>query len=65
MGPRRLLPRPSSTRRRRPRNPSAAIAHEIERGLIGPVESVMHRVPYGLGSGWSTREQPLPSEPHD
>ena len=37
---------------------------KIERGLIGPVESVLHQVPYGLGSGWSTWEESLSSEPH-
>ena len=32
---------------------------KIERGLIGPVESVLHQVPYGMGSGWSTWEQAM------
>ncbi len=36
---------------------------KIERGLIGPVESVLHSVPYGTGSGWSTWEQSMSSEP--
>jgi hypothetical protein len=36
---------------------------KIERGLIGPVESVLHQVPYGMGSGWSTWEESLSSEP--
>jgi hypothetical protein len=36
---------------------------KIERGLIGPVESVLHQVPYGMGSGWSTWEQAMSSEP--
>jgi hypothetical protein len=36
---------------------------KIERGLIGPVESVLHSVPYGTGSGWSTWEQSLSSSP--
>lgn len=36
---------------------------KIERGLIGPVESVLHQVPYGTGSGWSTWEESLSSEP--
>jgi hypothetical protein len=36
---------------------------KIERGLIGPVESVIHQVPYGMGSGWSTWEESLSSEP--
>lgn len=36
---------------------------KIEGGLIGPVESVLHQVPYGMGSGWSSWEQSLSSEP--
>jgi len=36
---------------------------KIERGLIGPVESVLHQVPYGMGSGWSTWPQAMSSEP--
>ena len=40
-----------------------AEAFKIERGLIGPVESVLHQVPYGMGSGWSTWEEALSSEP--
>jgi hypothetical protein len=40
-----------------------AEAFKIERGLIGPVESVIHQVPYGMGSGWSTWEESLSSEP--
>jgi hypothetical protein len=36
---------------------------KIERGLIGPVESVLHGVPYGMGSGWSSYEQAMSSEP--
>ena len=36
---------------------------KIERGLIGPVESVLHEVPYGMGSGWSTWEQAMSSAP--
>jgi hypothetical protein len=36
---------------------------KIERGLIGPVESVLHQVPYGTGSGWSTWQESLSSEP--
>ena len=36
---------------------------KIERGLIGPVESVLHQVPYGMGSGWSTWQESLSSEP--
>lgn len=38
---------------------------KIERGLIGPVESVLHQVPYGMGSGWSTWQEALSSEPRD
>jgi hypothetical protein len=40
-----------------------AEAFKIERGLIGPVESVLHQAPYGMGSGWSTWEESLSSEP--
>jgi hypothetical protein len=36
---------------------------KIERGLIGPVESVLQQAPYGMGSGWSTWEESLSSEP--
>jgi len=36
----------------------------IEKGLIGPVESVLHPVPYGMGSGWSTWQEAMSSEPH-
>jgi hypothetical protein len=36
---------------------------KIERGLIGPVESVLHPVPYGMGSGWSTWEEAMSSRP--
>lgn len=36
---------------------------KIEGGLIGPVESVLYQVPYGMGSGWSTWEESLSSEP--
>jgi hypothetical protein len=32
-------------------------------GLIGPVESVLHQVPYGMGSGWSTWEEAMSSAP--
>lgn len=35
----------------------------IERGLIVAVESVLHPVPYGMGSGWSTWEQSMSSVP--
>jgi len=38
---------------------------KIERGLIGPVESVLHQVPYGMGSGWSTWEQAMSSAPRE
>jgi hypothetical protein len=44
---------------------SIAEVFKIERGLIGPVESVLHQVPYGMGSGWSSWEQSLSSEPRD
>jgi hypothetical protein len=41
-----------------------AEAFKIEKGLIGPVESVLHPVPYGMGSGWSTWEEAMSSRPH-
>ena len=34
---------------------------KIERGKIAPVESVLHQVPYGMGSGWSTWEEAMSS----
>ena len=34
---------------------------KIERGKIGAVESVLHPVPYGMGSGWSTWEEAMSS----
>jgi hypothetical protein len=36
---------------------------KIEKGLIGPVESVLHQVPYGMASGWSTWEEAMSSRP--
>jgi len=36
---------------------------KIEKGLIGPVESVLHPVPYGMGSGWSTWQESMSSAP--
>jgi len=36
---------------------------KIERGLIGPVESVLQQVPYGMGSGWSTWAESMSSTP--
>jgi hypothetical protein len=36
---------------------------KIEHGLIGPVESVLHQVPYGMGSGWSSWEEAMSSAP--
>jgi hypothetical protein len=36
---------------------------KIEKGLIGPVESVLHQVPYGMDSGWSTWEDAMSSRP--
>lgn len=35
----------------------------IEEGLIVAVESVLHPVPYGMGSGWSTWEEAMSSLP--
>ena len=55
-------------RRERPEIPwtwAIAEVFKIERGLIGPVESVLHQVPYGMGSGWSTWEDSLSSEPQN
>ena len=40
-----------------------AEAFKIDKGLIGPVESVLHPVPYGMGSGWSTWEEAMSSRP--
>lgn len=34
---------------------------KIEHGKIGPVESVLHPVPYGMTSGWSDA---MSSEPN-
>jgi hypothetical protein len=36
---------------------------KIENGEIGPVESVLHQVPYGMGSGWSSWEETMSSTP--
>ena len=36
---------------------------KIENGEIGPVESVLHQVPYGMGSGWSSYEEAMSSRP--
>ena len=38
---------------------------KIVDGKIGPVESVLQPVPYGMGSGWSTWEQTLSSDPRE
>ena len=38
---------------------------KIEHGLIGPVESVLHQVPYGMGSGWSTWAEAMSSAPRE
>ena len=35
----------------------------IEKGLIVAVESVLHPVPYGMGSGWSTWQEAMSSRP--
>ena len=35
----------------------------IEKGMIDAVESVLHPVPYGMGSGWSTWEESMSSLP--
>lgn len=36
---------------------------KIGRGEIGPVESVLHQVPYGMGSGWSSWEESMSTQP--
>ena len=36
---------------------------KIENGEIGPVESVLHQVPYGMGSGWSSWQEAMSSTP--
>lgn len=36
---------------------------KIENSEIGPVESVLHQVPYGMGSGWSSWEDAMSSRP--
>ena len=36
---------------------------KIERGKIGPVESVLHSVPYGMASGWSEWRDAMSSRP--
>jgi hypothetical protein len=36
---------------------------KIERGRIGPVESVINQVPYGMVSGWSDWRDAMSSEP--
>lgn len=36
---------------------------KIENGEIGPVESVLHQVPYGMVSGWSSWEDAMSSRP--
>jgi hypothetical protein len=36
---------------------------KIERGKIGPVESVLHSVPYGMASGWSEWRDAMSSPP--
>ncbi len=35
----------------------------IEKGLIDAVESVLHQVPYGMGSGWSNYPEAMSSTP--
>jgi hypothetical protein len=42
---------------------AVAEVFKIERGLIGPVESVLQQAPYGTASGWSTWEQSMSSAP--
>ena len=35
---------------------------KVEKGLLHEIEAVLERAPYGMGSGWSTREQAMSSE---
>jgi hypothetical protein len=35
---------------------------KVEKGLLHEIEAVLERAPYGMGSGWSTREQSMSSE---
>ena len=36
---------------------------KVENGLLHEVEAVLERAPYGMGSGWSTWEQAMSSDP--
>jgi hypothetical protein len=36
---------------------------KVEKGLIHEVEAVLERAPYGMGSGWSTWQQAMSSDP--
>jgi hypothetical protein len=36
---------------------------KVENGQLHEIEAVLERAPYGMGSGWSTREQSMSSEP--
>jgi hypothetical protein len=38
---------------------------KIEGGKIGPVESVIQAVPYGMGSGWSDWRAAMSSSPSE
>ena len=36
---------------------------KVEKGLLHEIEAVLERAPYGMGSGWSTWEQAMSSDP--
>jgi hypothetical protein len=36
---------------------------KIENGLIRQIEALYQETPYGMGSGWSTREQAISTVP--
>ena len=46
-----------------PRTWQIAEVFGIENGLIGPVESVLHSVPYGMTPNWSQWREAMSSEP--
>ena len=35
---------------------------KVEKGLLHEIEAILERAPYGMGSGWSTYEQPMSTE---
>ena len=36
---------------------------KVEKGLLHEIEAILERAPYGMGSGWSTYEQQMSTEP--